>query len=43
MNIQMGCGHHSTLNLEFLAPSLVFVLYLVQKYEVLPPEKYRFV
>lgn len=42
MNNQMGHVHHPTLNLPFLAPSLVFVLHLVQKCEALPPKKCSF-
>ena len=42
MNNWMGHVHHSTSNLPFLAPSPVFLLHLVQKYEVLPPEKCSF-
>lgn len=42
MNNQVGHAHHPTSNFPFLAPSLVFVLHLLQKYEVLPPEKGSF-
>lgn len=42
MNNQMGHVHHPTSNLPSLAPSLVFVLHLVQKYEALPPEQCSF-
>lgn len=42
MNDRMGHVHHPTSNLPFLAPSPVFVLHLVQKYEMLPPQKCSF-